>query len=280
MRVIVSIVVGGLLAIANVAAAQTAQARAAAEQRQLRYQVGVMERVLEGAVEHGAKEMRARWQAALQSDTLQPELLVLDNARARGIRLEGYGIVFDVIVPSVEGSLAWSIHALDQNDLGLTSALQLLRSHVAGAGNADLDQALRRIELQVDPAVMARRASATAVSPATSQVRNAGGGSAVSVTASMEAADPILNDPQEAFRTEVKQALMDAMLDHSSSLGIGPTEWLTVAARRNDDRPQLAPADNDARTVVIRLRGSDLRAFLARQISREEALKRMEVRVE
>ena len=72
---------------------------------------------------------------------------------------------------------------------------------------------------------------------------------------------------------------MDALLDHSGSLGVEPGEWLTIAARRNDDRPRLAPADTDAQTVIIRLRGSDLAAFLARQISREEALKRIEVRV-
>ena len=90
---------------------------------------------------------------------------------------------------------------------------------------------------------------------------------------------PFCPSNHEAYRTEVKQALMDAMLDHSSSLGIQPTEWLTIAARRNDDRPRLAPADTDAQTFFIRLRGSDLAAFLARQISREEALQRIEVRV-
>jgi len=52
-----------------------------------------------------------------------------------------------------------------------------------------------------------------------------------------------------------------------------------VAARRNDERPRLAPADTDARTFVIRLKGADLAAFLARQISKEEAVKRFEVRV-
>ena len=64
------------------------------------------------------------------------------------------------------------------------------------------------------------------------------------------------------------RALMDALLDHSSSLAIDPTEWLTIAARRNDERPRLAPADSDAQTFFIRLRGSDLAAFLARQISK------------
>ena len=41
----------------------------------------------------------------------------------------------------------------------------------------------------------------------------------------------------------------------------------------------LAPPDTEARTVVITVRGGDLTAFLAGQISREEARKRVEVRV-
>ena len=91
--------------------------------------------------------------------------------------------------------------------------------------------------------------------------------------------DPILSDPNEAYRAEVKRALMDAMLDHSSPLGLGDDEWLTLAVRRNDGRPRLAPADSDAGTMIIRVRGADLAGFLARQLSREEALKRIEVRV-
>jgi len=91
--------------------------------------------------------------------------------------------------------------------------------------------------------------------------------------------DPVLTDPNEAYRTEVIQALKDAMLSHSSALGIGASEWLTIAAKGNDDRPRLAPADSDARTRIIRLRGSDLADFLAGKITREEALQRIEVRV-
>jgi hypothetical protein len=77
----------------------------------------------------------------------------------------------------------------------------------------------------------------------------------------------------------VIRALQDAVLDHSSSLGVGDNEWLTIAAKGNEDRPRLAPADSDARTCIIRVKGSDLAAYLARQISKDEALKRIEVRV-
>ena len=76
------------------------------------------------------------------------------------------------------------------------------------------------------------------------------------------------------------QALKDAMLAHSSSLGIAPTEWLTIAAKGNDDRPRLAPADSDARTRIIRVARIGPGRFPApARITREEALKRIEVRV-
>jgi hypothetical protein len=72
---------------------------------------------------------------------------------------------------------------------------------------------------------------------------------------------------------------MDAMLDHSLGLAVGAEEWLHIAARRHDDRPRLTPADTDARTVMIRVRGADLTQFLAGQITREEARQRMDVKV-
>jgi hypothetical protein len=274
MKTIVSVVVGGLLAGASVAVqAQTPVAsvagaadRASAEQR---YQIGQMERVLEGAVEHGLTVTRDRVQALAQAPG---ELMVSDNAHARGFRLEGYGVFFDVVVPSFETTWTMSLRTLDQNDLGLDSALKALKAHVDAEGDVNLTQALRRLELQVSPGVTTRTASAAAA-PGT---RNASGAAA---STSQDAVDPILADPNEAYRTEVTNALKDVMLAHSSSLGIGPTEWLTVAAKGNDDRPRLAPADTDAHTRTIRLRGADLADFLAGRITREEALQRIEVRV-
>ena len=235
--------------------------RAATEQR---YQIAQMERVLEGAVEHGLSITRDRVQALAQAPA---DLLVSDNAHARGFRLEGYGIFFDVTVPSFETTLTWSLRTLDQNNLGLESALRALRSHVDAEGDVNLTQALRRIELQVAPVGVAATQTA-AVS-----------GSAGSAAARQAPGDPILADPNEAYRAEVMAALKDAMLSHSSALGLAPTEWLTVAAKGNEERPRLAPADNDARTRLLRLRGADLAEFLAGRMSREDALQRIEVRV-
>src|SRR4051794_22541133 len=267
-------VAGALAASASPAGAQTAAqsaaaARMAAEQR---YQIGQMERVLEGAVEHGVAIIRDRVQALAQ---MPADMLVSDNAHARGFRLDGYGVFFDVVVPTFDATLTWSLRTLDQNDLGLDSALRTLQTHVKGEGDPNLEQALKRLELQVSPAVLARMAV-----PDTRGARNAtGSASAVPDGKPSDPPDPILTDPSEAYRTEVLAALKDVMLSHSSSLGIAPTEWLTIAAKGNDDRPRLAPADSGSSTRIIRLRGQDLAEFLAGRITREEALQRIEVRV-
>ena len=259
-------------AAVSVAAQNPATAKATADQKQSRYQIGVMERVLEGAVEHGATVTRDRLQALLPA-----QMLLSENARVRGFRLDGYGVFFDVEVPSLEGTLPWSFRTLDQNDLGLKSALKALQAHIEAAGDPDLQQALRRIELQVGPMTTVMRSSAPAVAGA-----RAATGSGAAVLPGADAQQPndqILNNPEEAYRGEVKQALMDAMLDHGAPLAIGPDEWLTIAARRNEDRPRLAPADSDAQTIVIRANGTDLAAFRAGRMSREDAIKRLEVRV-
>jgi hypothetical protein len=263
-------IVGGCLAAAVPAAAQTS-ARQEAEASQQRYEVAVLERVLEGAVEHGVAVTRDRLQAVAQMPT---ELLLSDTAHARGFRLEGYGVFFDVSVPSFETTL-WTMRMLDQNDLGLDSAVKELQQFVKGNTNAE--QALKRIELQVTPVSSPRQQMAqTTMAPG---ARNASGSTASVDGSSRATIDSIVKDPDEAYRTEVIRALKDAMLAHSSSLGIGPDEWLTIAARGNEERPRIAPADGGSRTRIMRLRGSDLAAYLARQITREEALERIEVRI-
>src|SRR5215831_9026078 len=268
------VVIGTLIAApAWAQSTSAASARAEADARQSRYQIGQMERLFEGAVEHGVTLIRDRFQKLTNAPA---DLLVTDNAHARGFRLDGYGVFFDVTAPSFETSaLVWSLRTLDQNDLGVDTALKTLQDRVKG--DPVSEQALKRLELQVGPVAVARVAN-----PAVAGARNASGSvAATSVDDPPPASpdDPMLVDPNEAYRTEVIQALKDAMLDHSTSLNIRPDEWLTIAVRGNDDRPRLAPADSDARTRVIRLRGADLAAYLARQITREEALKRIEVRV-
>ena len=260
---------------AATASAQTPESRRAGDTartqqqvREARYQIGQMERVFEGAVEHGATIMRDRLQAIMPAD-----MLLQDNARARGFRLDGYGVFFDVEVPDLGGTLAWSYRTLTQNDLGLDAALQTLRSYVQAGNDVNLQQALKRVELQVAPAAGLTTGGNAGPVQASNSVPAPDAAPARSRTP-----DPVLANPDEAYRTEIKDALMDAMLEHSRGLNVATGEWLTVAARRRDDRAGLG-IDTESRTVVLSVRGSDLAAFLAGQITPQDARGRIEVRV-
>lgn len=264
------------LAVGGVGSAQTRDGvlpspppLSAQQTRQLkesRYQIGQMERLLEGAVEHGATVMRDQLLTVLPAD-----MLLTENARARGFRLDGYGVFFDVEVPSLEGPLPWSFQTLDQSNLGIQNALQTIRSFIedAGAKDADLQQAMKRVELQVAPMGV----SVVSNVPAS---RGAAGSAQATDDSPLPKSQTQAN---QAYRATISAALVDAMLEHSRGLGLAPTEWLTVAARGSDDRPRLSPADPEGQTVIISLRGADLAAFLGGQLSRDEALKRVEVRV-
>ena len=237
------------VALAPAAFAQTAPRPVDA--RQTHYQIGVMERVLEGAVEHGAANLRERLQAVFPDAPAQ--LLILDNPRVRGFRLDAYGVFFDVEVPSLNGTLTWTLRTLDP---GLSAA---------PPGSAPIP--------------------ASNAVPILPNSRRAAGGrpergvTAASVAPAPAADDRILENPNEEYRTEVVQALKDAMLDYSGPLAVGPEEWMTIAARGIQDRPRVSPPDSDVQTVLIRIRGADLAAFHAGQLSRDEVLKRIDRRV-
>ena len=277
MRGIASIIVGVAVAAgASPAAAQNPPAAAQTLTPDARYQISQMERMLEGAVEHGATLVRDHFKAAVQAQTFVPENP--ENAHVRGFRLVGYGVFFDIEVPPMQGTFLLTLRNLDQNDLGLQSALKALKEHVESAGDPNLRQALKRVELQVAPVAISSTSETEAPAPAKGARTETG--APATVTADEPASpDPILADPDGAYRAEIQQQIMEAMLLYSVPLGLGPDEWLTVAARRHDERPLLAPADTDARTVMIRIRGGDLTAFQARQITKDEALKRMDVRI-
>jgi hypothetical protein len=83
-------------------------------------------------------------------------------------------------------------------------------------------------------------------------------------------------DANSSYTDAVKRQLIDAMLEYSSPLGLRPNEWLTIAARDGD--PPLPTVIYESITMVVRARGADLAEFRAGRLSREEMLKRVEVR--
>jgi hypothetical protein len=261
--------IGAAVMIGIVACAEPLAAQDVARQQD-HYQISQMERMLEGAVEHGAAVIRDRLQSVMPS-----EVLISQNARARGFRLEGYGIFFDVAVPSLQGTMPWIFRTLDQNDLGLATALSALRAHVDADGDEKLQEALQRIELQLAP---------IAPAPTAPPANRGPNGAAVPVAAAQNAATPpasddILNDPREAFHNEVRQDVVDALLEYASSLGVAPTEWVSVALRTDDELPLVGPADNADFTMVLRVRGSDLAASRTGALTKDAARERVEARV-
>ena len=232
----------------------------------LRYEIRVMERVLEQAVQHGVQVVDQQMQSLI------PMMLFTGPARARGFKLDGYGFFFDVEVPPIRRSMAWSFHMLGQLDLGVSNALQELRQHLRTVGDpsrGSLEQALRRLEMQIGPTPVSAGSDGRAAGRDTQGAGPRG-------SANWTAAAVVTADPVEVYASEVERAIIDAMLNHSNSLGIGSEEWLTVAAR--DTQGWLASSDLfEAVAVTLRLRGRDLAAFWGGELTREEMTRRVEV---
>ena len=251
------------------------------EQVQMRYNIFVMEGVLERAVAHGADQLR------LKVRRVMPDMLLLGGeAQARGFRLDGYGVFFDVAVPGVRQSVAWSLRTMIQDTGMAGAALQQLKAAVErmtpdAHEKATLMQAIKRLELQVGAPLQGPAAAAPAMVAAERGEERA---TVSALNAAPAQPEPSLTpedaalvaDPNAAYEREVISALKNAMLDHSGPIGLGPDEWLTVAAHDNEHRTRLAPGDRyDLLTIVLRVKGSDLAAFRADRITREEARKRV-----
>lgn len=249
-----------------------APAPAPAAPGEQRYQIRQLESALVNAVQHAAELMGRRIQAAAPN-----VVLMSDTARARGFVLPDYGVFFDVEVPGLPMSVAWSMRVINRS-LDMDASLNLVRRHVEeipdAAARREAQQALRRIELEIGaPPASAGRAARGADTVQASTVATP-----PSVTPPPAAAPPALpEDPNEAYTTEVKDALISAMLDYSRPMSIAPDQWLTIAAR--DAQGPLFPGEAyDAMTIVLRIKGSDLAALYAERITRAEARKRVEVR--
>jgi hypothetical protein len=261
------------LALAGVASPVLAQTPAPAAPDKRRLDMKVMEGALVGAVRHGAEVLGA------QLKPYNPNLMLLTGtARARGFLLDGYGAFFDVEIPALRESVVWSIRTMALPDPLVAQWLANFRRNVASipdaAARARLEQSIAQMEQQLragsEPPV-AQRAGGAAAAQAVSET------SVAPEPQSAPSVPPVVQDPNALYTETVKNALIDAMLDYSGPMAIGAEEWLTVAAR--DAEGPLNPGEPyDAVTIVIRIKGSDLAAFRAERITREEARKRVDVR--
>ena len=79
-------------------------------QIQARQQIAALEGALENAVQHGTQMLNQRLQAS-NTDNM---VMLAGLTRARGFRLDDYGVVFDVEFPSMRRSMVWSIRELER----------------------------------------------------------------------------------------------------------------------------------------------------------------------
>ena len=249
-----------------------------ADQLKARQKVSMMESVLESAVANGADSLMRQVRAVMP-----PDALMLTGApEARGFRLEGYGVFFDVEVPAFRRTLAWTLRTMvDENGLGAGAAVRQLKSYIATVQDprtrSSLDLALRRLELQVGPVGPVGSQSADAA-----RAQTVGAATLAAQTAAAPAPPidlSLVEDPNAAYTREVSSAIVDAMIENSGPIALADHEWLTVAARDNVRPDRLMPGDmSNISSIVFRIKGSDLAAYRAGRVTLEEARTRVEIK--
>jgi len=214
----------------------------------IRREVAVMESILASKVEGAARELNRRIETPMPAGAF----MLSGPPRAHGYRLEGYGYFFHVDVPTFSRTLTWSVRVIGSPDPAVKSIRDFIQTVSDPREKTRLDLALQRLELQL-PRMEGEPG------------RDEGKGTT-------------WINPDEAYISQVNGALMDAMLDHAGPLQIGADEWLTIAARGSETGVELGDFPEEATTVILRVKGSDLVAFREGRVSRDEAKKRIEVR--
>ncbi len=280
-----------LIGATGTAWAQSPAQNSEAEQIKARQKIFMMEGVLERAVQVGIDSFRRQLSAVMPDDML---LVSGDGPAARGFRLDGYGVFFDVEVPGVRPSLAWSLRTMNETAAMFSRDLAQVRAQIRQAvtdprQRQEMDRALAphpgaggaRIAARAvaGPTRWADRGRRDAQRPVGRRGSGAAGPAATGCARLTRRRLPSPSTPGEVFTKAVADALVDAMLENSGSLIIAPEEWLTVAARDNAQGNRFVASDpSDVMTIVLRVKGSDLAAFQARRLTLDEVRKRVEVR--
>lgn len=273
----VKVVASGVMVAVLAAGPAWAQAPETPDPVKARQKISMMEGVLERAVANGADNM---FRAVRLVMPMADGLRLIGAPEVSGFRLDGFGVFFDVEVPQLLLPPSWTLrYMVDQNGLAAGAALATVRDMIPQVRDpqqrARLEQAFTRLELQVGPAEPARPLG-EGIGPrlAAQSVTDAPQAAARAV------ASPQLEDPNVAYTREVQAAIIEAMIENSGPIGIGPDEWLIIAARDSSrvDRTVVTGDSLDVHTIMFRVKGSDLAAFRAGTLTLDEARGRVQIR--
>lgn len=245
-----------------------------------------MEVLLTEALQKGAQDL------ARQLKVSEPNsAFVTGTGRARGFILDGHGIFFDVDVPGMRQSVIWSAQMLELEQQR-QSILRFLNGSAPDDPRRKMAEAsLRLIERQMgagageiiitNPTQNTQMAPPNRVVGAVAEPVSEGAAMARGL-APLDSVAGIqriqqLQDPNELYTDSVKNALIEAMLKYSGFLKVRENEWLTVAAS-DSDGPQTPGQVEETSRILISIRGIDLAAFQSGKLTREEVLKKVEVR--
>jgi hypothetical protein len=262
-------VTGSVIAVSITTAAfaqQTAPApRDTEEQLRARGRIAMMEASLAAAVSMGAVPVIRQVQ-----DLVGDPPRLLGMPRVTGTRLEGIGVFFNIQVPALNVPILWEMrHVVDSRATNaiLAELRNYARLQPPGPVRAQFEDFIAKLAAQnAAPPVDRLRQNVSAASLAPEAVREP--------AAPATAGDTAVLNPYEVYRNGIKAAIIDAMLESSGSLSIGPDEWLIVSARRDTPRDPLFPADFiDTTTWVAKVKGSDLEAFRTQRITEADVRK-------
>jgi hypothetical protein len=255
------------LATAAPAAAQRPQVPTGPQAEQMRVQLSVMERLLERAVNEGIVATRAH-----MPEMVSVPLMLDGSNRARGFKVEGYGVFFDVEVPGLPPSMTWSLRIIARNnDAAILRDLSDLRALVTRSvtdekARAEVQNRIVRLQQRI---VGVPPEIGGAAQPGQT-VRAVSGVDSVGLPAEVDT-----REPDEIYTVEVKNALVNAILNQGTAIPMAPDETLTVAARGSDASHSSGLGDPQVATMYLTIKGQDLAALRAGQINRDEARKRI-----
>jgi hypothetical protein len=234
-------------------------------------EVKMMETILANAVGQGAAELAHQMQV-----TDPGSIISINQARARGVELDGYGVLFDVDVPLMNLSVVLTRkQMIEQNYRDQISTTR--RAQARATTQDDHDRLQAQIDFLTRQLQMIAPRPESPVPPVAEGVQvQPVAGSVAAQTVDAPPVQPVdTRSPDEIYSDAVKSALIDAMVNHGSALVLSDDEWFVVAARDNGGVPGTF---DDRSGIILRIKGSDLAAFRANKLTRDETVKKVEIR--